>query len=334
MARLACGARLVRPRAPLVLRRGRLEHRQPAAGTVSPRVEHHTALHLHVMWPQSPAPPKPSTVARPTSAAIVSRVQVANLSLHQHLQRQALNQNVIVNRPVLISTWNAAAPASTPRQRIDRSRGRVMRHALQPSTPPSGGAGAVHERSARRRFRQRASPSDGTVPSQAPPRVVRVVRGDIRLHAVRPNPAPARTARARASAERLPQATRAPRQRATPIALVRPLRSRVGGAPRRTGAGPSVASSLRQVERVITHTKVMTHATPSTATHDAPAARVLHRPIEEPRQPAAQTSVDRPAAVAAARPPTPPVIDVARLSDEVYRHIQRRVRIERERRGA
>jgi hypothetical protein len=34
------------------------------------------------------------------------------------------------------------------------------------------------------------------------------------------------------------------------------------------------------------------------------------------------------------RPPIPPTIDVARLSDEVYRHIQRRVRIERERRGA
>jgi hypothetical protein len=32
-------------------------------------------------------------------------------------------------------------------------------------------------------------------------------------------------------------------------------------------------------------------------------------------------------------PPAPPPIDVARLTEDVYHHLQRRIRIERERRG-
>jgi hypothetical protein len=121
------------------------------------------------------------------------------------------------------------------------------------------------------------------------------------------------------------------RRRVTPVTFVRPLTARVGGAPRPVVAA-SVASTLRTTERVSTHTTLVTRVVQATAAHETPAPRVLHRPAEERSHQDVQT--DQPSAPAPMRPPIPPTIDVARLSDEVYRHIQRRVRIERERRGA
>ena len=99
-------------------------------------------------------------------------------------------------------------------------------------------------------------------------------------------------------------------------------------------AASVVNTRLRNIERVTTRTNTVTRAVQPTVAQEAPVPRVLHRSAEERSPQQVQSSSDRPAPAAPVRLPAQPVIDVARLSDEVYRHIQRRVRIERERRGA
>jgi len=58
------------------------------------------------------------------------------------------------------------------------------------------------------------------------------------------------------------------------------------------------------------------------------ASQPMSVPSAQPQS--KETSPPRPPAVVQ---PPPPQLDIGRLSDEVYRHIQRKIRIERERRG-
>jgi len=81
---------------------------------------------------------------------------------------------------------------------------------------------------------------------------------------------------------------------------------------------------------------------PGQRSHGAPArdvsraplyADVVARKLASPPPPVtAPVSPVRAQPAAAAAPPAP-ALDVAKLSEDVYRHIERRVRIERERRG-
>jgi hypothetical protein len=65
-----------------------------------------------------------------------------------------------------------------------------------------------------------------------------------------------------------------------------------------------------------------------------PAARSFARQTPIPEKDTAGASVHQGAPAQPARVTAPgPPLDLARLSDEVYRHIQRKVRIDRERRG-
>jgi hypothetical protein len=183
-----------------------------------------------------------------------------------------------------------------------------------------------------RSFRRRLVPPGATVVSQTAPRIRSLFRAGFSVHARRWHRAA--TVADPAAATQSARDMSPSRRRATPVTFVRPPIARAGGAPRATDPASAVPTTLRNIERLTTRTNIVARAGQPTVARDVPIPRVLHRSAEERTQQQGQRSSDRPAAAAPARLPAQPVIDVARLSDEVYRHIQRRVRIERERRGA
>ena len=108
---------------------------------------------------------------------------------------------------------------------------------------------------------------------------------------------------------------------------------------RRDAAGPRVAgaSSATLVDRTFTRFENSTEVVHHRTSFEHPVTKVLRqdadaRAAREAAPGATGATTTNPPVVRSM--PAAPVIDVERLSDEVYRHIQRRVRIERERRGA
>jgi hypothetical protein len=87
---------------------------------------------------------------------------------------------------------------------------------------------------------------------------------------------------------------------------------------------PVLMSSPRSSPGRRRHERPSLYAQPATRSFAAPAATPAQAAPPEPRS----TQLPAPPVQA-----LPPAIDVGRLSEDVYQHIQRRIRIERERRG-
>jgi hypothetical protein len=96
----------------------------------------------------------------------------------------------------------------------------------------------------------------------------------------------------------------------------------------------TVARSLRVPDTMWVQTDEVTHRMAARTAYEQPAQRTLLNQAPDRSSAPTPARSEGPGPTAPNRPPAAqPPLDISRLSDEVYRHIQRRVRIERERRG-
>jgi hypothetical protein len=308
---------LARPRVPLVFRRA-----VPAA----PRTIHHTtvarvsapvSIHVRLSWPHwmPSLPPRvgPPPAGRTITAATVRsasrihaspRVLPGRTPFGMHAQLRSRTTTRPIAKPPL--PLSSSLPLTSPSPPLLMSRS--VEHRLVPTIATR--VRPMSQSSAVTVPVEHSQPSDSRTNESVSPGPARPVSGLVTPMAVR-----------RAIVVASPHVLRAVRMIAQQTADRQPPRT-ASPSSIRHGVAPSPAAGERGL-----------HGEPIARTFAAVPAR---QPDASARADSALVDAARSRALAvASRPAFPalPPAEVARLSEEVYRHIEKRARIERERRG-
>jgi hypothetical protein len=349
---------LVRPRAPLVLRRNSLG--APVAGTTAPVRERWAGtmvLHMHLAWPAwlrpggtaGPTAPAPATTPARTDGRRTMRSAPSHLGAARSLPHPAAGAIRPVRWEWTPSLWLtphvAVVTARTWAQMQQGWRGPTERsapgpvasmaglaHAARPGARPLVPAGAVRLQGAlvagsvhllTRNALDSARPTGGPFRAASP------LRGWNAADSARPTARRFRVVeplvrrRAEAAVATEPGLRLARRDPSPPGNSWHPIHALVQWRARLPASNDGSPDASR--------------TTASNGRFFQPASRTLAQPAPAAASSTAPASHDAPsvpAPSATASRTAPPQIDIARLSDEVYRQIERRARIERERRGA
>jgi hypothetical protein len=337
----------LRARAPLVF--FRMGSARPATGgrpAATPHVSRYQySLHLHLP-PVVVPPSRVRTIVRHAGGVAVTGGVAIGTTLTRILERLAPSAASLVQR--------REAPTARSPHTFQAPRPSLSRGATQ-MLPPSSPAAAVLDR--RRVMREGTAGSHTAVPLRAGS------NGAARqLHRAAPSSVASPELGPRVVSRAIGQSGFAARIERRHLSMAAPTHERAGvymgrsldrvrraHAALRNGTAPSTASGANTLLRRGTAPQAQSSMTVARPQHApaitvvaampsqafvVPAARNLARPpVASPAEPA-HTQEKRSAPVPAERTqPAQPQFDVAKLSDEVYRHIQRKIRIDRERRG-
>jgi hypothetical protein len=312
LRRYAFGRTLQRPRVPIVLFRRRLPAEREAARPPAPhQISHqHVAVHVHLSWPGWLGPSRTATdsAAQPAIARTVFRRTAGRLS------PSAMATHI---SPGLVTADLAGPPSIAAR--------------VQPSREATAAAAspAVVRPDARATdsLRPRGSPGSTTARrifarTLVERRQTAIVRASgTAIASASPHRRPAAGETGRAVGRRAPTGHVAVEARRREPARLAP-------APVRQLPAQQVAPGIA--------TSTVAPATVVAGSFPRPVSRTFAMPApdrpatgSQPHPVASAPTASSPAPRPAAQPP----LDVARLSEDVYRHIQRRLRIERERQG-
>lgn len=303
LARFHFGRALTRPRVPLVLRRTGVSTPIRAAADRRPtaRPQHHLALHVHLSWPQ--------WLGRQEQRQAISAQPVLGRTL---IQRRATRTVTVDTAPVAPRTnVSRQAPASWPRT-----------VAVRPSSAAASDLNGA-PRIGRSLLERIAAVRSVLAPVRQP-----MARRGLGVDAERASGIGAKTI-GRAIEPRVDRETELGSGRApVDTTLFTSVRRRVRVWTTQAEAGTTQLATQRVTPTVTARHR---HAPSTSFVHAAPVAAKVHANPDGPQggAPIERTAPPRRPELAAA----PLNLNVERLSEEVYRHIQKRMRIERERRG-